>query len=154
MLNWDKECDCVNREAIKNSGGTFEEYEYSKAYNIPPDVKKLTLKPIDPDLLRKCIKNLQLSTEYIADGITAWCTWPEIEGHHCSGCGAEMNVLGMSYDHWCPLCDPNREKSACVSMSHNRQRSFDYPVFGPSIDTIREGGRLADDMKRRKERDR
>lgn len=89
-----------------------------------------------------------MSADYIAEGIVTWCMWPEIEGHTCDGCGVEMNVLGMSYNHWCPLCDPDGEKKVCHSMSSHRQMSFDYPVFGPSIDTIREGYSLADIRKK------
>lgn len=162
LLNWSSECDCVNRkpspsEAIKNFSRAFKKYEYEitghpsfeKDFEIKPVPD---LKPIDPDLLRESIKRLQLSADYIADGITTWCMWPGIEGATCDGCGVEMNVLGMSYNHWCPVCDPEGKKYVMHSMHGHGRIPFDHPVFGPSIDTIREGSRLAKERKKKRDR--
>ena len=130
-----KICDCVNRKlSFTDAIGAIKKFRDFEHY-IP-----------------NVIKRLQLSADYIADGIVTWCMWPGIEGHTCDGCGAEMNVLGMSYNHWCPLCDPEGKEHVYSSMSRYGLMPFDYPVFGPSIDTIRAGVRLAD--TRRKERDR
>jgi len=96
------ECECVNSkpsfaeaiDAIKDFGDkigdVYGDFEYfQKEFEIQPlptpPQKKFTDK----------LKKLQLSADYIANGILTWCTWPGIEGHTCNGCGAEMNVLGM-----------------------------------------------------------
>ena len=94
------------------------------------------------------IQKLQLSVEYIADGINTWNTWPGIEGHECRGCGAEMNVLGMSYNHWCPICDPEGKHYTMQTHTRCGRMPFSNPRFGPSIDVIRAGANLAKDRKK------
>ena len=87
--------------------------------------------------------NEQWTAKTIADGILTWRTWPGIEGHHCRGCGCEMNVLGMSYDHKCPVCDPEGKHYQMNSLHHEGRLPFERPKFGPSMATVRAGSCLA-----------
>ncbi len=124
------ECECVNSksnfvgviDAIKNFNDALHNNPYhDEDFEIraipPPKTKPLYKIDIDPKTL-DTIKKLQLSADYIANGILTWFMWPGIEGHTCNRCGATMNVLGMSYNHWCPLCDPDGKEYVFHSMSH------------------------------------
>lgn len=76
----------------------------------------------------------------IANGILTWHIWPGFEGTHCDKCGCEMNVLGMSYGHRCPDCDPDREHRSMISLCGHGCVPFDEPRFGPTRATISRGG--------------
>jgi len=86
----------------------------------------------------------------IADGILTWHMWPGFQGVRCDECGCEMNVMGMSYGHRCPDCDPDGERHEMHSMHDCGMMPFDEPRFGPSAATIRAGGRLADEISESK----
>jgi len=86
----------------------------------------------------------------IADGILTWHMWPGFQGVNCDGCGCEMNVLGMSYWHRCPDCDPDGERHEMHSMHDRGMMPFDEPRFGPTLATIRAGGELADEISESK----
>ena len=90
--------------------------------------------------------NEQWTAKTIADGILTWHTWPGFEGHQCRKCNCEMNVLGMSYDHRCPDCDPDGKHHSMCSMHHEGRFPFEQPEFGPSMETIRAGGCLATEI--------
>jgi len=79
----------------------------------------------------------------IANGILTWHMWPGFQGAHCRECDCEMNVMGMSYDHKCPDCDPDHKHYAMMSMHDHGWMPFEKPKFGPTKATILQGGRLA-----------
>lgn len=147
-------CECVDYKSavsiLVNSIKGLEDRHNDFEHKHTPMLSKKHILRVDPKVLEG-LKRMQLSAEYIADGISTWNMWPGIEGHICNGCGAQMNVLGMSYNHWCPLCDPEEKEHVFQCMSHHRRVPFDYPVFGPSIDTIREGCITADVRRKKNE---
>ncbi len=54
-----------------------------------------------------------------------------------------MNVMGISYDHKCPKCDPNKKHYARNLLHSMGRMPHDNPTFGPTRKTILEGGELA-----------
>ncbi len=80
------------------------------------------------------------SPDTIAGGILTWHIWPGFQGVHCRvrGCGCEMNVLGGSYDHKCPSCDPDGNHHYMNSNRHGMW-FFNEPRYGPTAAMIRNG---------------
>lgn len=92
----------------------------------------------------------QWTADRIADGILTWHMWPGFQGTHCRVCKCEMNVQGMSYDHWCPECedkakkkDPDFRHYVMCSMHNEGWMPHEQPKFGPTQATIRDGSSLA-----------
>jgi len=90
------------------------------------------------------------TADRIADGILTWHMWPGFQGTHCRVCECEMNVQGMSYDHWCPECeekarkkDPDFRHYVMCSMHSEGWMPHERPKFGPTRRTIRAGGERA-----------
>lgn len=141
-------CDCVNKESdfdalIEHIGDPLNKITFNNRYYMEPkcDFSGKILK------IQKATEKLKWSAEEIADGITTWQMWPGICGETCNGCGAEMNVLGMSYNHWCPLCDPDGKEYVMCIMDGWYRMPYDRPAFGPSMHIIHEGIRIAEDRR-------
>jgi len=90
------------------------------------------------------------TADRIADGILTWHMWPGFQGTWCRVCECEMNVQGMSYDHWCPECeekakkkDPDFRHYVMCSMHNEGLMPHERPKFGPTRRTILAGGERA-----------
>ena len=100
--------------------------------------------------MTKTSQTTHWTADRIADGILTWHMWPGFQGTHCRVCECEMNVQGMSYDHWCPDCeekarkkDPDFRHYVMCSMRNEGWIPHEWPKFGPTQTTIRAGRSLA-----------
>jgi hypothetical protein len=54
-----------------------------------------------------------------------------------------MNVLGMSYGHECPDCDPDGKHLVCIDFPGHNAMPFEKPEFGPTREVLRMAAKLA-----------
>lgn len=92
------------------------------------------------------VKTEEWSPDSIADGILTRYMWPGFEGTHCDKCQCSMNVMGMSYGHRCPDCDPEEKHYIMHAMHNVGKMPFENPKFGPTRIIIQAGSRRAKEI--------
>ncbi|KKL11257.1 hypothetical protein LCGC14_2547640 [marine sediment metagenome] len=81
---------------------------------------------------------IKMRPHEISKAILTWCHWPGFSGEVCGKCNVTVNTFGHGRGWFCPSCDAyNCQSFSCSFMP------WDNPQYGPTLQTIRKGGKLA-----------
>lgn len=85
-------------------------------------------------------KEITMNPYQIAESIKTWCNWPGFTAEQCHNddCGVTINTLAGGPGYFCPRCDHYNVQSHSGFFIPHRN-----PDFGPTLETIRKGSKIA-----------